>query len=565
VTSKQDSDLLSSGSVGSLTIRRPVKAPLLKKQLLYFVVFFALTATLSWQRGSFHAELDDFPDEPAHYITGLMVRDYIASGISTPPMQYAENYYRHYPKVALGHWPPMYYLVEAVWMLIFSASRWSVLLLMSAQAAVFALVVQRAINRDLPEVYGAVAGAFFLLLPLVQRLSSTVMSDLLVAGLVFAGTLCFADYLATPDWRRAAAFGIVACLAVLTKGTGFVLALVPPFAVLLTGRIGLLSRLSFWIPVVIVVIVCGPWYVLAPAARHQDVAEWGGIYPSFQAAGLFEDALRHIGILPLAFAAIGVCCRLSKSFPDPSLQYRWAAFVALLLAFITFRGYVGAAGESRHILLVVAPTLWLAAVGVPFFTRSIVARGMSSRLVTTVVMLAITFAVSINLYRMPAKEHRGFEEVAQLLFSESHVRDSVILVSGDATSEGALIAEIAMREQSRPSHFVLRASKELSSSDWMGRSYTLRYRNPGDLLRHLDEARVAFVVVDPVLRHQPEDQRLLLTLPVSFPDRFALLGSYPRGNSAGVPSGSILIYRFKPELTSSKLTSRSCGEAGIYN
>jgi hypothetical protein len=565
VTPKQDSDLLSSGTGGSLTIRRPVKAPLLKKQLLYFMAFFALTATLSWQRGSFHAELGNFPDEPAHYITGLMVRDYLASGISTPPMQYAENYYRHYPKVALGHWPPMFYLVEAVWMLIFSVSRWSVLLLMSAQAAAFALVVQRAISRDLPEVYGAVAGVFFLSLPLVQRLSSAVMSDLLVAGLVFAGTLCFADYLATPDWRRAAAFGLVACLAVLTKGTGFVLALVPPFTVLLTGRIGLLSRLSFWIPAVIVVTVCGPWYVLAPAARHQDVAELGGIYPSFHAAGLSKDALRYIGILPLAFAAIGVCCRLSKSFREPSLRYRWATFGALLLAFITFRGYVGAAGEPRHILLVVAPTLWLAAVGFSFFTRTIVVRGMGSRFVTTVILLAVTFAISINLYRMPAKKHRGFDEVAQRLFSESRVRDSVILVSGDATSEGALIAEIAMREQSRPGHVVLRASKELSWGDWMGLSYTLRYRNPGDLLLHLDEARVTFVVVDPVLIQQPEDQRLLLTLPVLFPDRFELLGSYPPGNTAGAPSG-ILIYRFKPDLTSSKLTSRTFRSgAGIQN
>jgi hypothetical protein len=554
VTSKQDSDLLSSSTVESLTIHRPAKALLLKRQLLYFIIFFALTATLSWQRGSFHAELGNFPDEPAHYITGLMVRDYIASGISTPPMQYAENYYRHYPKVALGHWPPMFYLVEAVWMLIFSASRWSVLLLMSAQAAAFALLVQRAISRDWPEAYGAVAGVFFLSLPLVQDLSSAVMSDLLVAGLVFAGTLCFADYLVTLDWQRAAAFGLVACLAVLTKGTGFVLALVPPFTVLLTGRIGLLSRLSFWIPAVVVVTVCGPWYVLAPAARHQDVAEWGGIYSSFQTAGLFKDALRWIGILPLAFAALGVCCRLSKSFREPSLQCRWAAFGALLLAFIAFRGFVGAAGEDRHILLVVAPALWLAAAGFSFLTRTIVAGGMGSRLVTAVFLLAITFAISINLYRMPAKKHRGFDEAAQLLFSESRVRDSVILVSGDATGEGALIAEIAMREQSRPSHIVLRASKELSSGDWLGLSYALRYRNPGDLLRHLDEAQVAFVVVAPVLIRQPEDQRLLLTLPVSFPDRFELLGSYPRGNSAGVPPG-ILIYKFKPDLTSSKLAS----------
>ena len=52
-------------------------------------------------------------------MTGLMVRDYIAAGFPDSPFRFAENYYLHYPKVAIGHWPPVFYSIQAAWMLIF--------------------------------------------------------------------------------------------------------------------------------------------------------------------------------------------------------------------------------------------------------------------------------------------------------------------------------------------------------------------------------------------------------------------------------------------------------------
>src|ERR1039457_5438067 len=63
------------------------------------------------------------PDESAHYITGLMIRDYIASCQFTSPMTYAENYYAPYPKPAFGMWPPFFLITEALWTLIFSPGK----------------------------------------------------------------------------------------------------------------------------------------------------------------------------------------------------------------------------------------------------------------------------------------------------------------------------------------------------------------------------------------------------------------------------------------------------------
>jgi hypothetical protein len=527
-------------------------AMFLKNQLFCFSIFFTVAVTLSWQRGSFHAEFCDFSDESPHYVTGLMVRDYLASGASTPPMHYAENYYHHYPKVALGHWPPMFYVVEALWMLIFSVSRWSVLIMMCAQAAMLAVVLDTVINRDLPQVYGIVAGLLLLFQPLVQRLSSTIMSDILVAVLVCAAAVRFSDYLKSPDWSRAVTFGLIACLAVLTKATGFVLVLVPPISLLLTRRFDILRRLSFWIPPVIVMVTCGPWYLLTPAARHQDVAEFGGIYFGYyEVLGFFKGALRYIGLFPLILAGFGVCYRVARSFQTSGLRDLWAVCVALILGFLIFRCFVGAATDARHLLLVVPPIFWLAAVGVSWVFRSEFLPELGSGL-TAVLAIGVIWTVSSSLYGMAKKEHRGFEEIAEFLLSQGRNNNPLALISADPSGEGAMIAEIAMREKKRPEHVVLRASKELASSDWMGRLYMLRYKTQDKLLRYLETSHVAFLVIDPILRRQPEDQRLLLALVGSFPDHFELVREYPQKSLAGAPTTSIRVYRFNSGRALSK-------------
>jgi hypothetical protein len=112
-----------------------------------FLVFLAAAVSLQWFAGAYGADFAGDPDEPAHYVTGLMVRDYIAAGMPGPPLRYAQAYYSHYPKVGLGHWPPVFYAVEAAWMLAFSGSRASVLVLLATISAFAALLLYREAAR----------------------------------------------------------------------------------------------------------------------------------------------------------------------------------------------------------------------------------------------------------------------------------------------------------------------------------------------------------------------------------------------------------------------------------
>src|SRR5690242_14747062 len=108
--------------------------PLVRMTLLLLFVF-AWIVYLQWMGGGYSAEFIGYPDESAHYVTGLMVHDYLISHDLFSPLEFAQRFEDHYPKVAIGHWPPVFYGLQAVWMMLFSASRGSMMLFMATVAA----------------------------------------------------------------------------------------------------------------------------------------------------------------------------------------------------------------------------------------------------------------------------------------------------------------------------------------------------------------------------------------------------------------------------------------------
>src|SRR5262245_40822438 len=92
-----------------------------KANLFLLLILLIPVVALQWLHQDYRCEFGSEPDEAGHYVTGLMVRDYVAAGCRGNPMHYGQEYYEHYPKVALGHWPPGFYLVQAAWTLPFGA------------------------------------------------------------------------------------------------------------------------------------------------------------------------------------------------------------------------------------------------------------------------------------------------------------------------------------------------------------------------------------------------------------------------------------------------------------
>jgi hypothetical protein len=59
-----------------------------------------------------------YPEEPAHPVSSSMVRDFLAGRDFRHPWQFAQQYYFHYAKLAIGVWPPGFYTALGMWFLV---------------------------------------------------------------------------------------------------------------------------------------------------------------------------------------------------------------------------------------------------------------------------------------------------------------------------------------------------------------------------------------------------------------------------------------------------------------
>jgi hypothetical protein len=118
----------------------------------------------------------------------------------------------------------------------------------------------------------------------------------------------------------------------------------------------------------------------------------------------------------------------------------------------------------------------------------------------------------------------------------------VILIASDAIGEGMFIGEVAMHED-RPGHVVLRASKVLSDSGWMGEGYTSFFDTSRQLMDYLDSIPVGIVVLEEDAAPNQSHHRVLRRVMRDFPDRWERLADYA-GRGGRVPGrAGITVYR----------------------
>ncbi len=134
----------------------------------FAVLFLALIVVAiigQWSTGVYGSDLSQWPDEGAHYINGLLIHDYVVDGLPGSPLTYALQYYVHYPRVTIGHWPPLYYMVQALFYFVTGPSIQAALLLQAVFGAGVATVVGWVISRFAGWIVGALAGITTLAAP----------------------------------------------------------------------------------------------------------------------------------------------------------------------------------------------------------------------------------------------------------------------------------------------------------------------------------------------------------------------------------------------------------------
>jgi hypothetical protein len=521
---------------------------------LPFLLFLAIVVLIQYFVGGYRAEFGSEPDEAAHYVTGLMVHDYITHLFPGNPMQFARDYYEHYPKVALGHWPPMFYLIQSAWTLIFTPSRTSIMLLMAGLTAAAATVLFNFLRAKFG-TWKAVAGTLlFLYVPFVQQFASAVMTEIPMTLLLLFASLYWAKFLESEHVKDAALFGLVAGIAILVKFSGFSLALVPLFTLLMTRKFYLLRSKAFWTSAIVVAVIAGPWTLgTLKIAREGMAGESFGWSFTHLAIPFYSRALAQMcGFTVLLAALIGLAFVLTRRSMMTATD---VALGSLLLSIVVFHMLVPAGFEARHLTPAVPALIYFAWLGADWISTQLATPRLPLTKTVGFVFGFIGLVFLATTFRIPHKGYIGFEAVADSLIHSSEPK-STFLVASDARGEGMFISEVA-RHEKRPGHFVQRASKKLAASSWNGGAYQLtyckhmsdklgtQYKTADELAGLLKNDSVEYIVIDESVPkdYQTKHMEILRTALDQHPTEFHLIGTFDMLRANNLHQKALRVYQ----------------------
>lgn len=505
------------------------------------VALFAEVFLLQWLGGAYSSGFGGHPDEAAHFVSSLMVRDYLPQLGSARPMAFAQSYYLHFPKVAIGNWPPLLYGIAGAWFLLFGASRASALIFIALIVGALACVVYATGRKLVSPVAGLFAAALFVAFPLVREASAMMMVEPLVTLLILLSTLQFARFADTGTTRDALLFGALSTLAILTRGSAWSLLFVPPLTIALTRRWSLLANWRLWLSCVPVALFCVPWYLYAKGMSNGAMS---GIDPHAPMA-FFNEAIttfplfvaRPAGPLLVAlFVLGGVVLALRKT----AFAAQWAALVAALAGILLLQSIVPASIEQRFMVQLLPSCMLVAAAGAAWLIGR-----LPPAFPAAAAWVALAAVVLLTMSGNPGRvRNSGYDTVASALMEGVRGRQgSAILLASDPVGEGSVIAAIAA---ARPAEapVCLRASKILVSEDWLGRNTRERFPAPQDLRRLLDALPVQAVMIDDALVkdwRRPYHQQLAQLVRAD-PDTWRAGGAYHVIRNGKPGPGLVSIY-----------------------
>jgi Dolichyl-phosphate-mannose-protein mannosyltransferase len=544
---------------GRPTISTSVAARVIS-QTAILIAFFVCVLLVQRAVGAYRTDRSNYPDEASHFMNALLVRDYLTHGLSESPMQFAEEYYLSYPKVAFLVWPPLFHLALGVFLLPGWPAHPAALAFVALIAALGAWRLQHILRQCTSRTAAILAGCAFLLVPIVVDVSTAVMVDILVAVLGLEAVYWLSRFMSSGAGRHAVLFGLCTALCCLTKGNGLAVTLVPILMIPIAGRFDVLRRSALYVAPVIVIVLAGPFLFKS----YQFTAAMGdygsaGLHATVTRVALYAAFLwSQLTPIPVLFALIGSYVALApRRSPQASASARLAgqAFLALTLATVVFHSLLPMTYPSgRYMLLGVAPLIGLAAIGIHAtldWPRSEWRR--TAGLVVCAVML-LSF-VAWREVSWSVRRPLGYDRVVSFLASRGELSGRRVLVVSDEEGEGAFVSEVAMRGPT-PVPTLIRGSKLLAESDWMDNDFRVLFDSPEKILQELEDLHVDTLVVD----FSPEAARLrywsqVKTLLDRHPDAFEQILQTTIDPQTG-PKRALAVFRLKQQSPGSPKTLR---------
>ncbi|HXH26025.1 MAG TPA: glycosyltransferase family 39 protein [Vicinamibacterales bacterium] len=470
-----------------------------------WAALFLIVLAIQISVGAYGTERGNYPDEAAHFMNGLLVREYLRAAAELDPLQFAEQYYVQYPKIAPLIWPPLFHALLGIVLLPPWPAHAAALALVAAATAWASWRLFVVTSRLTHPVIGATAAVLFLSTAIIVDLTSAVMLDVVVAAFALEATYWFARFLAAGRRRHAFLFGIFAAGGCLTKANGFAIVLVPPLAILLARRFDLLRDRGLWLAAALVIVTAGPPLVFSYVL---DVLS-GGDFALVTARQVVDRTAFYLGYLGQQLGAIAIglaaagaaaaACRARVRSERPALAAALAVLVVAGLIFHIFNPVQ--VSDGRYVALMVAPFVALLAHGACILSASW--RHPGRRRAAAFALFAAA-AVNFVIAKPAATERRpiGYRELVRFLEVDSGLQGRRVLVVSDEHGEGAFVSEVAARQPIAARITVIRGSKLMGREDWDGRNFRAFFSAPAEILQELESLQVAYVVVDSAAPHR---------------------------------------------------------------
>jgi len=471
--------------------------------LVYFSVAAAVIVQGQSRSGIFNAEFGHFPDEPAHAMTAIFFRDYFAA-LFPSPLAFAHNYYLHYPKIAIGIWPPVFYVLAGTWLLIFGTSHVSFLAFMTTMGAALGTTLSLFVRRVAGPWLGLASGILLLCLRPLRFGTTTMMVDTTLTLMCLLATLALIRYFRTERLPDALTFGLLTALAMLTKGNAIELLLLAPLMVIVLGRYRLLLKKDLYVAGAVVALIGLPWqflsiYMLKNAALIGSSATPGMLVKGRGYLGiLFEQS----GPVAAMAAIVFVIARIRRARVPFEIEIAGAG--CLVMAVYIFHVVAPVPGpDGRYMMGALPALIFLFVAGVSLAARAL---GRRRSWIIYAAAALLLFAMPADSWIVTKHDRIGLADAARI------VRGSparVILVDADATSEGAFVLNLALLDH-RPDHIVIRSTKLMSDNPWDSSIYRPRVNSPEEVKTILDAVPVDVVVLDLTRPGWEQDSALLL-------------------------------------------------------
>lgn len=409
-------------------------------------------------------------------------------------MAAATDFYIHYPKISIGHWPPMYYAFLGLAFMLLPATL-PVAFGINIVVATLPVIGVSAALSLLSGRRAALAGAvIYALAPLVLEGQVMFMVDQPLTACLIGATALWIAYSLKADWLKVLGFALLAALAVLIKGNGWLAVFIPAFHIVMTRNWKQLFSIKLYVAAALAAVLVVPWYMLTAKIAADGFNYHAGIAYALKAltANLLTlvKNLTPIGAL-LAFFACIAEYRERKQSPR-----RWtivSGIVSLVLATLTLQSLVPVDIVDRYMAPALPAMVVLAVIGAQrLLTRVRSAAPRLSAPLVAVLLAVMLMPGVMHLAQRQPKADTGIASITQRLAADG--KPSVTVVDGTSAAEGAFIAEMAVRDANLQS-YVIRASKLLADSNFMGSSYELKFQDPAQALAELRRLGIQHVVL----------------------------------------------------------------------